>query len=59
MAENKDNGENFKKAPKFPKSRKRKQEEIEILAKARLKKRRPEIAKKRVFVPAVTARLKE
>ncbi len=55
MAENKDNGENFKKAPKFPKSRKRKQEEIEILAKARLKKRRPEIAKKRVFVPAVTA----
>ena len=55
MAENKDNGENFKKAPKFPKSRKRKQEEIEILAKARLKKRRPEIAKKRVFVSAVTA----
>ncbi len=55
MAEDKDNGENFKKAPKFPKSRKRKKEEIEILAKARLKKRRPEITKKRVFVPAITA----
>lgn len=55
MAEDKDNSENFKKAPKFPKSRKRKKEEIEILAKARLKKRRPELTKKRVFVPAITA----
>lgn len=55
MAEDKDNNEQFKKAPKFPKSRQRKQEEMEILAKARLKKRRPELTKKRVFVPAITA----
>lgn len=55
MAESNENNEEFKKAPKFPKSKKRKQEEFEILAKARLKKRRPEITKKRVFVPAVTA----
>lgn len=55
MADKEDKNEEFKKAPKFPKSRKRRKEEIEILAKERLKKRRPEIAKKRVFVPAITA----
>lgn len=55
MTDKEDKNEEFKKAPKFPKSRKRRKEEIEILAKERLKKRRPEIAKKRVFVPAITA----
>ena len=42
-------------APRFPKSKKRKKEELEILAKARLKKRRPKLTKKRVFVPAISA----
>lgn len=52
MAENK---EEFKSAPRLPKGRKRKKEEIEILAKARLKKRRPKLTKKRVFLPAAAA----
>ncbi len=42
-------------APRLPKSKKRKKEELEILAKARLKKRRPKLTKKRVFVPAIAA----
>lgn len=42
-------------APRLPKSKKRKKEELEILAKARLKKRRPKLTKKRVFVPAISA----
>ncbi|MBD5401242.1 HlyD family secretion protein [bacterium] len=47
--------EKFKVAPRLPKGRKRKKEEIEILAKARLKKRRPKLTKKRVFLPAIAA----
>lgn len=52
MAEDK---EKFNKAPNLPKSKKRKKEEFEILAKARLKRRRPEITKKRVFLPSIAA----
>jgi len=52
MSENK---EKFNVAPRLPKGRKRKKEELEILAKARLKKRRPKITKKRVFLPAIAA----
>ena len=51
----KSNKDGLPPAPKFPKSKKRKKEEMEILAKARLKKWRPEYAKKRVFIPSVTA----
>ena len=51
----KSNNDGLPPAPKFPKSKKRKKEEMEILAKARLKKWRPEYAKKRVFIPSVTA----
>lgn len=47
--------EQFKSAPRLPKGQKRKKEEIEILAKARLKKRRPKLTKKRVFLPAAAA----
>lgn len=54
MAEDKDK-DKFKVAPRLPKSKKRKQEELEILAKARLKKRRPKLTKKRVFLPAMAA----
>lgn len=52
MTENKDK---INVAPRFPKGKKRKKEEIEILAKARLKKRRPKLTKKRVFIPAIAA----
>ena len=52
MTENKDK---INVAPRFPKDKKRKKEEIEILAKARLKKRRPKLTKKRVFIPAIAA----
>ena len=45
----------FRVAPRFPKSKKRKQEELEILAKERLKKRRPKLTKKRVFLPSIAA----
>lgn len=51
----KSNKDGLPPAQKFPKSKKRKKEEMEILAKARLKKWRPEYAKKRVFIPSVTA----
>lgn len=52
MAEDK---EKYNYAPRLPKGKKRKKEEIEILAKARLKKRRPKLTKKRVFIPAIAA----
>ena len=52
MTENKDK---INVAPRFPKGKKRKKEEFEILAKARLKKRRPKLTKKRVFIPAIAA----
>ncbi len=52
MTENKDK---INVAHRFPKGKKRKKEEIEILAKARLKKRRPKLTKKRVFIPAIAA----
>lgn len=52
MAEDK---EKFNKAPNLPKTKKRKKEEFEKLAKERLKRRRPEITKKRVFIPSIAA----
>lgn len=52
MAEDK---EKFNKAPNLPKSNKKKKEEFEMRAKERLKKRRPEITKKRVFIPSIAA----
>jgi len=51
----KNNQDNTSSGQKFPKSRKRRKEELEILAKARLKKRRPKIAKKRVIIPSAAA----
>ncbi len=54
--QNKQQGNEFDKgAPRLPKSKKRRKEEFEILAKARLKKRRPEYAKKRVIIPSAAA----